>query len=862
MKKALAAVAVVATGVGAFAVIPSAFAVTADPATVSMPTATVFPNTSTDTAVRNFKFTVTDPTPSASNVNEVKIFYPNNAGIYLPQGATLSAPSGWSATASKDTGPTPPATESVTFRATGTGPLAGLVPGQPTDFTVPALVSEPSGAGVSDTWKVIDSRNGGSSTAPTTPSIFTTGVSVLAFAGSLAPIAPQGVTDRTGTSGEPITYSFSVKNYASQPITVSPTFSSSSSSDSTSNPASASIPGDGASTAFTAPATLGTAGTSTFTASLPGAGSITDAFTVQAPSALVLGALSPSRVGSGAHTLSVASTKTGTPAVNVTSASLSIGSLTAAASAVPSFASGNQTTAQNFSFPVNISSTQLADGTYPASLTAAITDDNGFSYTRTLTPTNQLTIDTLGPTVPAPTITLPQDSNSVTQTETKNGDTLTIAGQIGSASAPAHDLDTSSLHVFLTPNAGPVQNATCANAPTETQAGSGVWNYSCTFSGSWAAQATSVAASAQVKDTAGNLSNISDGSNAVTIDNVPPTGATFASMADASKVVFFFTDNGDPKGFAGGCDPNDYQLNSTPASVTAVTADNGAPCTGRTTGVRILTLRNPVSNTDAPGAMTFMPTPFSSGTVTDGAGNKVVLNSSGQITETIKSVIPPQTPILGTVTRSSDGQGGTETAAQNGNTYYGRFAGNSAFQVTVTNAKQNYHVQVLDGSGNVLSDTVVTQSPGVGQSTVSYTANIPVPATDGTYVRSIRFVNGNGLKDQTDLTKTFVLDTVRPTFGFTPINSTSDPSATVTFSEPIAGGTDSANDWYVRENTANGPKTFNVDSVTPGTTAQSRVVHFTLDAGATFAGVLYQLDTTTTDTRYSDLAGNLIADSF
>ena len=860
MKKALAAVAVVATGVGAFAVIPSAFAVTADPATVAMPTATVLPNTSSDTAVRNFTFTVTDPTPTAANVDEVKIFYPNNAGIYLPAGASVSAPSGWAATPSKG-GPNPPATESVTFRATGTGPLAGLIPGQATQFTVPALVSEPStAAGATDTWKVIDSRNGGSSTAPTTPSLFQTSVSVFAFAGSLAPTAPQGVVDRTGTAGEPITYGFSVRNYASQPLTVSPTFSSSSSSDRTGNPAPASIPGDGAVTAFSAPVTLGSAGTSTFTAALSGAGSITDAFTVQAPSQLVFGALAPSRVGSGAHTLTVASTKTGTPALHVTSASISIGSLTAAATGtLPNFASGNQTTAQNLSFPVNISSSQLADGTYPATVAAAVTDDNDYVYTLSGSPTNGLTIDTLGPTVPAPTITLPQDSNNVTQTETKNGDTLTIAGQIGTTSTPAHDLDTSSLKVFLTPNSGPVQNATCSNAPTETQAGSGVWNYSCTFSGSWVAQATSVAASAQVKDTAGNPSNISDASNAVTIDNVAPTGAPFASMGDASKVVFFFTDNGDPNGFAGGCDPNDYQLNSTPASVTAVTADNGAPCSGRTTGVRILTLRNPVSNTDAPGSMTFSPTPLSSGTVTDGAGNQA---SPSSITETIKSIIPPPTPILGSVTRSSDGQGGTETATQVGNTYYGRFAGNSAFQVTVTNAKQNYHVQVLDGSGNVLSDNVVTQAPAVGQSTVSYTANIPIPTGDGSYVRSIRFVSPNTLKDQTDLTKTFALDTVKPTFGFTQINSTSDPSATVTFSEPIAGGTDSANDWYVTENTATGPKTFNVDSVTPGTDAQSRVVHFTLDSGATFAGVLYQLDASTSDTRYSDLAGNLMADSF
>lgn len=850
MKKASALVALTVTSLAALVVGPAA-AAAADAATVSMPTTNVLPNTSTDTAPQQFAFTVTDPTPTLSPVTMVQIFYPTHAGIVLPSSPSITAPTNWTATPQSSPDGT---TQWVTFRAST--PVLGLLPTQPTTFTVPATVNEPASGSVSDSWVVQDSRDGGKTLLPTTPSQFTTTVNTLQFVGTFAPTAPAGVTDGTGTAGEAITYGVSVRNYAAHAATVAPTVTSNS-NDHVTQPAGTTIPGDGGTGAVTIPITLGSAGTSTFVASLPNSsGPLTSAFTVQQPADLVLAMLGPSRVGAGAHDLTVSSTKTGSQVLHIDGASLSAGPIASTASAVPAFAAGNQTTPQNFTFPTVINSS-TPDSSYPALVTAQVTDDNGYQYTVTHAPTNGVIVDTSAPTVNPPTISLPTDANGVRQAATKNGDTLTIAGVVG----PVTDLDTSSLHVTITPNDGTAARPVTSCGAGLTPAANNTYTYSCTFSGSWSSSATSLVSNVQVSDTAGNVSTVSGNSPAVLIDNKAPTAGPQATLTSSVNLQFPFVDaGGDSTGFTGGCDPNDYVLNGAPAG--AVASVGGGACasgiSGRSVGFRVLTLRTPLNPDTTSSTITYSPSSVSRSPLVDGAGN-----AAAAITLKVVSTVKPATPTLSAVTRPN-ASGAVEPAVSDADGYWGNTAGANAFQVTLNNAKQYYTVFVYDTDGNVLHSESVTESPSAsssatGDNSVSHTVSIPIAAgsPDGAYTRVIKFQSPNW-QYSPPLTLTFNLDRTAPTFIASPIDN---GSASVTFSEPIVGGTDAADDWFVSYVQADGtPKTVNVDSVST-TSNTGRVVRFTLPGGATYSAVYYRLDPTSSDLRYQDRAGNLMGDN-
>ena len=855
MKKARALVAVTATSLAAAAAValPS-YATTSDAATVSTPPTTnrVLPNTSADQTPKPFSFTITDPAPSLSMVTQVEVFYPTAAGIVLPSAPSISAPPNWTATPQSSPDGS---TQWVTFRSNSA--VLGLVPGQPTTFTVPGVVHEPASASVTGTWVVEDSRDGGKTLLPTTPSEFTTTINTLEFVTPFAPIAPAGVTDRTGTAGEPITYTVAVRNFAANPMTIAPTVTSSS-NDVVTQPAAQSISGDGATSSFTVPVTLGSAGTSVFLASLPdGAGTVSDSFTVQAPADLSLSTLGPSRIGAGGHDLTVATTKTGTQALQITGASLSAGPIVGTATAVPTFGGGNQATPQNFTFPVVVASS-TPDNDYPTTVTAQVTDDNGFSYTVTHSPANDVIVDTTAPSVNPPVIAPPKDANGVAQSETKNGDTLSISGVVG----PVTDLDTSSLRVSITPNDGSAARPVTSCGAGLTPAANNTYTYACTFSGSWGGSATSVVANVQVNDTAGNVSTLSGNSNAVSIDNIAPTAGPQATLTSSVNVQFPFLDaNGDSVGFTGGCDPNDYVLNGAPAG--AVAAVSGGACASgasgqRGVGFRVLTLRTPLNADTTTSTITYQPSAASRSPLVDGAGN-----AAGVITLKVVSTVKPAAPTFSAVTRTA-ADGSVKPAVSDSAGYWGNTTGANAFQVTVNNAKQYYSVIVYDAAGNVLNKETVTEAPSAssaatGDSTVSHTVAIPIAAdsVDGAYTRVIKFQSPNWQYSPA-LTLTFNLDRVAPTFDVTQVDGS---SASASFTEPIAAGTDAAEDWFVAYTDAGGNRqTVNVNGVSK-TDDQTRLVTFTLPTGASYVGVYYRLDPTSTDTRYEDRAGNVVADN-
>lgn len=851
MKKAQALVVVAVTSLAASVATP-AFASTTDAAKVSTPSTTtnVLPNTSTDQSPRNFSFSITDPTPSPSMVTLVEIFYPTAAGIVLPSNPSITAPVNWTATPQSSADGS---TQWVTFR--WNTKVLGMVPAQPTTFTIPAVVHEPASSSVSGTWVVEDSRDGGKTLLPTTPSQFTTTVNTLQLA-SLVPAAPAGVTDHTGTAGESITYSAVVRNFAANARSIAPTLVSSS-NDVITAPAAQNIAGDGGSATFSIPVTLGSAGTSTFTANSPDSvAPAMDTFTVQPPADISLTTLGPSRVGAGGHDVTVSSTKTGSQALQVQSATLSAGPLGSTATAVPNFAAGNQTTAQNFKFPVVVTSS-VQDGDYPTTVTAQVLDDNGFAYSVTHSPTNDVVVDTTAPTVNPPTITLPNDANGAPQSATKNGDTLTIAGVVG----PVTDLDTKSLHVSLTPNDGSAARQVTSCGSGLTAAANNTYTYSCTFSGSWSGATTSVVANVQVSDTTGNASTVSGNSNSVPVDNAAPTAGPQATLTSTVNLQFPFLDaGGDSTGFTGGCDPNDYVLNG--AAAGAVAAVGGGVCSSGSTsprgvGFRVLTLRTPLNADTTSSTITYQPSATSRSPLVDGAGN-----AAAAITLKVVSTVKPAAPTLSAVTRTSP-DGTVKPAVSDESGYWGNTTGPNAFQVTLNNAKQYYSVYVYDAAGNVLNKESVTEAPtamssATGDSTVSHTVAIPIAAgsADGAYTRVIKFQSPNWQYSPA-LTLTFNLDRTAPTFSATQVDAS---HADVQFTEPIAAGTDAADDWFVSYVQNGQTVNVNVTGVSP-TSLTDRVVTFTLPSDATYAGIFYRLDPTSGDTRYEDRAGNVLADN-
>jgi hypothetical protein len=792
---------------------------------------------------------------TAFAINTVRIDLPfGEAGVRNSADA-ITPPAGWTATKRSTT----TGAESIFFRG-GSIPAGGKA-----SFAFPATVDRPLDRDVAGTFIVaLSGDNGATSqnaTLPVSGGSLRTTVKVLSVE-AIAPTAPAGVTDGTGTNGQDITYATSIRNHAQLPLVVTPSLTirqgSSSTNDSvgTATPASTSIPAGGTSN-FSFPVKLGT-GTSNRDLTFTGGGSATDGaaqaisksggFVSQTAPTVDLSGLAPKLVRPNSNvTFSLDAAKKGTPALNIASGSLSFAETTAAMQAT-NFGEGAQSGKLSFSGTV-----KGADKDYPVSVTLAGTDANGASFSQTKTLTDTITIDGLAPVVTLDA-SLPLDGDGRQQESAKTGDTISVSGTIDDNSAK---LD----FVELRPNVGPA-----ITVPVTLARGR--------FTGSVKAPfelaANSFTATGQATDVAGNSG--AGASSVYTIDNVAPRlvgpavtveQTDLPSLGNSSDVPAIiqvqFTDNGDLKG---GCDAKQYSVAGN--AVSKVTYSDGSTCVPGAAGpssepdnFRLLFLTKPIRRDETP-SVTY--TPLAGDRAKDGAGNfaanKVIDTVSG-----IAPIIPELVDVFrNTATATADSKcdpaaGRCEKAYYDSSdkTYYTRFGGTDTI-ARFSGARAGYTVEVLDAN-----DTVLLAAP---VSTFTSDIRIPLGATDGSYVRKLRLVNSAGIKGGT-LAFNIGLDQVAPVIssvGTATTSAAAGTTATANFSEKIVAGTDFSFDWNVVELLANGNRRYYSPDKVSGSGA-SRTATFTPQDVTRFETLKYDFQEDGGGKRYADRAGNLMLDN-
>jgi hypothetical protein len=829
--------AVAAAAATALAVLPVAPAFAAAAATGNLVGTTAhYPGTDRQFTIR---VTNNEMPVLGKTINGIRVNFPvTEAGITLGSGPGTAA--GFTEAKSTKVG----TTQFNTYKG------GSLRPGTSVDISFPATILAPNAKDLLGDFRVQVTSDNFATLAPAAGSLVAKVQVLEILQEGLKPIAPtnsdntKGVTDRTGTAGQAITYQSTIRNYAQSALDVAAGLSSSAGDLAT--PATVSVPGGGQATAQI-PVTLGNAAsdrTSAFIATAETADKSavaptrTDSFTVQAPANLVFSKLDPTRVKSGTGSAKDFTTdvaKSGTPAVDTANSTLTFG--TNSASTTGSFGRGAGTGKFTFKF-LEIVGT---DGTYPTTVNTSITDDNLASYADPVDKLADIVIDNLAPIVDLNVI-LPKDLDGDQQIAVKNGDTISVSGTL----ANAGDYAANSLKVTLRPNAGdPV------NVPV-TVSGSGD---SRTFSGSvkhkWDTAATSFTSEAQAADTAGNFGT--DTAGTTIIDNVIPKMIGDGVVLEPSLIEVTFAD---ATGVSGGCDPNMWLIDGVPGQVTAVKDASGGDCNELGTGGRLLTLREPLEVDDTPRVTyeiagkrvaTTLP-------VKDGAGN----DADRQTVETVTNLVP-QAPVLVKLERRD----GTATAAfenayqdpADGN-YYTNVSGTDVLRLTVSGIRQNYTLQVLK-DGKVVAERAFTAAPPLGASSYSGDITFPLAAGDGPSDFTAQFVSavgniGAGTKYRV------VLDTVLPTLKPATISGS---TVTVPFSEKIVSGSDFADNWFVSETvqteTGTAERTVNANSVTGGDEL-SRTLDVTLVDTTKFtdADYLHQ-----SGTAYEDRAGNVLANT-
>lgn len=830
--------AVAAAAATALAVAPAAPAFAAPPATANLSGATaVVPGPTT------FTITVTNNAMPVigETINAIRVNFPvNEAGISLGNGP--GSATGFTATAT-NLG----STQFITYRG-------GSVPGgSSVTLTVPASVAAPLARDLTGSFRVQVSSDNFQTASTATGALAATVQVLQIVSGSVKPVAPtngdntQGVTDRTGTSGQAITYNSTVRNYARSALTVTAGLTS---ATDTVTPATITVPAGGTQTA-SIPVTLGAAGgrTLTATATAPGASApaTTDSFTVQAPALLSFSSLDGQRAKSGAGSARdfvVSVSKTGAQAVSAATSTLSFGTNSCGVVGTPTFPAGNA--AQSLTY--RCSSISGSDGPLDASVSYNLTDDNLASYGNTGISVGKIIIDNVAPVLTA-AVSLPQDADKTQQTAVKNGDTVTVTGTVTKAAYLANG---GNVRVSLTPDAG------TALTKDVTPTGSGdTRNFTATFSGTaWDAAASRFVASASATDTAGNTGGGSAPGSTL-IDNVLPALLSPGTVVNPTTIEVTFAD---ATGIKGGCEPNLWQVDSKPGQVSSVAAGDGKPCDQTASTVRRLTLSSPLG-VDATPTVTYNKVPAqlrgqpgAPMPAKDGAGNDAL----SKTIDTVTNLVPAAPQIVALQRHDGTSAGPWESAYLDTteNRYYTNNGGADALNLTVGGVKQGYVVQVLR-AGQVVAQRSFTAAPPIGASSYNGDILVPLRTTDGVDDFGVRLVSTQGNPGQAT-PFSVVLDTVTPVLANASINGS---TVTQTFSEKIVTGTDYADSWFVSElvQGESGPvkRTVNVDSVT-AVNATTRTMQVSLVDPTKFAGTDYYLQT---GTRYEDRAGNTLADT-
>lgn len=770
-------------------------------------------------------------------INFVDIKLPNTAGIKTTTSPAITAPSGWTSSVTNAGG-----LQTYTFRG------GSLAPGSSLPFTFPATVAAPA-ADRNGTFEVAVSSDNGRTSSGASGELTTLIRTLDVVENSLKPIAPAGVTDGTATAGQTIDYAFQVKNLAKSAQTVSPQLTSNNSGDTIVQAAARSLAAGEVGT-FVSKVTFGgnanraVSFTAAATAGPSQALAKTAAFTVQAPAELIINAASfkPTAVRQGLPTsFSVDVTKANQPKVDLATTRLTLPTNVTADAGATSFLDGATKT-----LTFGPAAATGADDLYDVTFTFTGKDDNGFGFNKVQTLADALTLDSIGPKIDPFTVTLPTDADGRRQTAASNaGDRIDVAGTLDDCSVTAENLK-----VVLQPNVG---NAIPVNV---TRSSNG-----CTFSGSvttggqgttFADGTTSFVALATASDRAGNAGSAA--TPLTLVDLVLPvftdaiTLGTSDTSTQADRILVTFTETNT---VFGGCSESHWSIDGE-LLVSDVRYSDGTPCVNGAAGPdnsRLLLLMGP-RDQDLQTNVTYDPSPRPfTDPVKDSAGQDALEDTVA----TVVGVVPAAPEILA-VTRG-DGAGGREAAVLDGGTYYTNQAGND-LEVRFAGGRAEYTVRVLDGAGRTLTETSVAGSPS--------TVRVPLGTTDGTITRSLQLVNTVGKVSELT-TLTVVLDRVRPQLGS--VAKTGTRTLDVSFDEPLASGTNFAEDWFAfEENTDQDPTDpdddrayYQVGSVTGNGATRTLTTNSDLqDLGPVGADYLLRNPDAV---RYEDRAGNTLANT-
>jgi hypothetical protein len=799
-------VSVLVAGLMIFSLLPATAAFAQANATARLTgNQVVFPgDTSYTIEVRN-----TEPQLIGRSINAVEIYLPVvGSGVVLR--GTPPAQGGFTAQG-VDGG----ATQFVTYRG------GSIAPQSTATFTIPVTVRRPARSDLASDFIVKVSSNNLSSSQnaqPTSASALTAAVEVLEILpNSVRPVAPtnadnsKGVTDGSGTggaagqNGQTIQYAFDVRNHAREAINVTGSLGANNSVDRPGAAVTKSVAPEGGQATYTVPVTLGPAPTGDrnvqFIAEAVGpradAAPKTNAFTVQQPVDLDFTGLNPTRVRSGvgsAREFNVTAAKSGGPSFELTSGALRFGSNTATLKDTPmTFQSGSRSSNMTY----QISEISGGDGQLNASITSVGSDDNLANYSLSegvgliiidnIVPTLQLDLPVLG--------TNGNDADGDELVAATNGTRITVNGK-----AFGTDLNAGSLKVALRPDSGdeiPVN-------VSRTQEEDGI-RFTGNVSPNWANAATRFTVVAEIADDA---TNVGYGQSGFTlIDQVLPVLDPDSGVVQSSTEIRVQFD--DATGLRGACDPRSWRIDSTPNRVVEVRTSAGVVCSGSsaeavaarralsTDGVRILTL-NYELGFDATPPVTY--TPGVSAAVSrqlgiylakDGARNTAI----EQTISTVTDLVPPA-PDVQDIRRRDHESNQLERAEFDEGRYYTNNGGAQAIRASITGVRENYTIQVVDGSGKVLHEEAARR-PSLLTLASEWTQDIDIPlgTTDGNYTRGVRLLSSVGnvsLPTQT----LFVIDTVAPRIGSSVL--TAPDEVMLYFSEKIVDDTGAENgqDWF------------------------------------------------------------------
>jgi hypothetical protein len=824
-------------------------------------------------------------------------------GTLVP--ANASGPTGWGSNAVHLDG------DGVKDAVVFTG--GSLAPGDSANFTVWAdAVSLPADRSIE--WKIelSDSPDGDtiSEAGGVLPSDLVTTIKVLEVK-SVAIAAPGGAVDGTATADQAnLVYETVVANHASVALPVDPSLTSNNTGDAVTDNAAVSL-APAEERTFSFPVDLGTDTSSrTFTADAV-SGSAANAsdkvsapLTVQAAAAFayVDNTLQPIASVSGASkvfTLSVA--KSNPPAVSLNNATLTLtkGSQTFStnlAAATP-FGANNDTQILTFA-PVTIPGSRLTkdwDGNFTPSLTVAGSDGNESTVSKSVTNffDDTFEIDNLVPDVVA-NIKPPKRTGTIDQVDAngtavaKDGQTLTFGGTIKKTAGGLADSTATVTSCFIVyKDSDGIEQKRSANL-----SGPGCKNTAGAITGSNAAASAmpeSLASLAVVvTDLAGNVTVETQSTDAVRIDNLAPSmvsavtgcGPNPAAGCDPFKTIR--VNLSEP--VIGNFEPFDFLVNGNPV---AMATEANCQTQGTVTFCRqvVLTLVQSFKEDDKPTVdYQFRAIPTRSN-ATDAPTNAL---PTAKILTALDGIVPGL-PTLDTVTQDGLNASGAPVSNARGPQHYGDATstatafytnqnqmtfnigaladGYKAVVAINDNGIADFQDQPTTVSGSIVpADTLIVPSCEADGATVSCAASSALASGEYDILVTALDAGGNYALGTTGpnagkraLPAKLVVDNAAPSAtGFAPVAATKDIS--VTFSEALGFGRNTAADWIARNRVSDEDITRYTTASVSGTdeTRTVRISSATYTAGS--ANQLLYTYQGQPNNRYQDRAGNYLGD--